>query len=150
MKIVIKATNLKLNQALRDYIQEKFESLEKFAKIFQSEKYFNGYFGKGKPRVEMWLEIGRTTLHHQKGEVFRAEAQLRFPGKSIRSEAVSKNLKAAINEVKDKLQQEFKQYKEKIIALTKRRMRVFKKEIRLSETAKSKRKKGERIREEGI
>lgn len=126
MKIVIKATNIKLNQALKDYIQEKFESLEKFAKIFQSEKYYDGFFGKGKPRVEVWVEVGKETLHHQKGPFFRAEAQLRFPKKSIRSEATAENLKKAINEVRDELEREFKEYKEKLISITKRRVRVLK------------------------
>jgi ribosomal subunit interface protein len=148
MKIVIKTKNIKLTQSLRDFIQEKFDSLEKFLKIFQDEKYYNGFFGKGKPRVEAWVEVERESLHHKKGEVFRAECQLRFPGKSIRSEAISKNLRQAINKVKDELQREFKQYKEKIISQNKRKTRVLKKELKISSTARSYRKG--RIREEGI
>ena len=35
----------------------------------------------------LWVEIGKTTQHHQKGKVFRAECQMRLPGKSIRSTA---------------------------------------------------------------
>ena len=128
MKIVIKTKNLKLTPALEKYIEEKLNSLEKFVKIFESEKYFDSFFSKGKLRVEAWVEIGKETLHHQKGEIFRAEVQLRFPRNSIRSEAKAKNLKLAINEVKDELQREFKQYKEKLISLTKRRQRGFKKE----------------------
>jgi len=130
MKIVIKTKNIKLNWALKGYIEEKLNSLEKFLKTFFNEKkYFNSYFGKGKPRTEMWLEIGKETLHHRKGPVFRAEAQIRFPGRSLRTEAVSKNLRAAINEVKDELQREFKQYKEKIISLQKKKTRALKKEL---------------------
>lgn len=150
MKIVIKTTDLKLNIALRNYIQEKIDSLEKFANIFQNEKYYDGFFTKGKPKVEVWLEVGRTTLHHQKGPVFRAEAQMRLPEKSLRAEATGKNLRLAIVEVKDELQRQLKQYKNKITAKTKRRTRVFKKSLRLSPSAKFKKRKGERIREEGI
>ena len=41
MKIIIKTKSIKLNPALRKYIQEKIDSLEKFAKIFQQkQKYF--------------------------------------------------------------------------------------------------------------
>jgi len=149
MKIIIKTTNIKLTQALRKYIEEKLNSLEKFAKIFQSEKYFNHFFGRGKPRVEAWVEIGKTTLHHRKGKIFWAECQIRFPKKSLRSTAQSKDLKLAITEVKDELQRELKQYKEKIIAITKRRIRAFKKELELSPKARFY-KKSERIREEGI
>ncbi len=87
--------------------------MEKFAKVFQSESYYNGFFAKGKPRVEVWVEIGKTTSHHQKGDIFRAEAQMRFPGKSLRAESKRDDLKLAITEIKDELQRELKQYKEK-------------------------------------
>ncbi len=120
MKIIIKTTNLKLNQALKNFIEEKINSLEKFSNIFQKE-YFDNFFGKEKPRVEAWVEIGRTTLHHKKGPVFWAECQMRFPKKSLRSVAESEDLRQAINEVKDELQRELKEYKEKLTAKTKRR-----------------------------
>ena len=125
MKIVIKATNLELNQELRDYIEEKIGGLEKFAKVFQSENYYNGFFSKGKPRVEVWVEIGKTTRHHQKGDIFRAEAQMRFPGKSLRAESKRDDLKLAITEIKDELQRELKQYKEKAETAAKRKTRIF-------------------------
>jgi len=125
MKIVIKATNLELNQELRDYIEEKIGGLEKFAKVFQSENYYNGFFAKGKPRVEVWVEIGKTTRHHQKGDIFRAEAQMRFPGKSLRAESKRDDLKLAITEIKDELQRELKQYKEKAETAVKRKTRIF-------------------------
>lgn len=149
MKIVIKATNLELNRELRDYIEEKIGSLEKFAKIFQSKKYYNHFFTKGKPRVEVWVEIGKTTLHHQKGDIFRAEAQMRLPGKSIRAESEREDLKLAITEIKDELQRELKQYKGKAEAITKRKSRVFKKLLRLSPLARFRKRKGGRTREEG-
>lgn len=149
MKIVIRTKNLKLDKVLRQYIREKLNSLEKFSKTLQNkQKYFNGFYGKGKPRVEAWVEIGKTTLHHQKGKVFRAECQMRLPGKSIRSTARRKNLRLAINQVKDELQRQLKQYKNKITAQTRRRQRILKKEIHLSPQARFYRKG--RIREEGI
>ena len=149
MKIIIKTTNLKLNQALKDFIEEKIGSLEKFAEIFQ-KRYFDNFFGKGKPRVEAWIEIGKTTLHHRKGPFFRAECQMRFPGKSLRSIACSKDLRLAITEVKDELQRQLKQYKNKLTAQTERRQRRLKKSLRLHPLAKFKKRKGVRIREEGI
>lgn len=126
MKIIIKTTGIRLNQELEKFIEEKINDLEKFSEIF-GEKYFNGFFGKGKPRTEAWVEVGKTTLHHQKGPFFRAECQMRFSGRSLRAEAVSKDLKLAIVEIKDELQQQLKQYKEKLTAQTKRRAKVFKK-----------------------
>lgn len=148
MKIVIKTKNIKLNKALEDYIQEKFGSLDKFSKIFYSDTYFNHFFGKGKPRVEAWVEIGKTTLHHRKGPFFYAECQMRFPKRSLRSTAEAEDLKLAITEVKDELQRQLKQYKEKLIAQTKRRARVLKKDLKISPLARFWRKG--RIREEGF
>ena len=149
MKIIIQTKNIKLNRALSEYIEEKLGSLEKFLEIiYDKEKYYNSYFGKGKSRLEMWLEIGKESQHHRKGPVFRAEAQIRFPKKSIRAEAVAKNLRQAITEAKDELQRGLKQYKEKLTSLTKRKTRRFKKEFRLSPGARFYRKG--RIREEGI
>ena len=149
MKIVIKTKHIELSEALRDWISKKLEPLEKFEKIFQ-EEYHDHFFGKGKPRVELWLEVGKTTRHHRKGPFFFAEAQMRFPKKSIRSTAASKNLRQAITEVKDELQREIKEYREKIRARYERGAREFKREIKVAEGAKVKRKKGERIREEGL
>ena len=148
MKIVIKTKNLKLNQALEEFIEKKINSLEKFSKIFYTEKYFDSFFGKGKPKIEAWMEVGKTTLHHKKGPVFYAECQMRFLKRSLRSTAQAENLKSAICEVKEELQRELKQYKEKLTALTKRRARVLKKELKLSPSARFYRKG--RIREEGI
>ncbi|MBZ9572227.1 HPF/RaiA family ribosome-associated protein [Patescibacteria group bacterium] len=149
MKIIIKTKNIKLNRALKNYIQEKLNSLEKFAKIFQSKKeYFNHFFGKGRPRVEAWVEIGKETLHHQKGPYFWAECQMRFPNRSLRSTARAKNLKMAITRVKDELQRELKQYKGKIISKSKKKQRVLKKELKISPSARFYRKG--RVKEEGI
>jgi len=111
MKIVLKTTNIKLTSELRDFVEEKINSLERFSKIFYDKKYFDSFFGKGKPKIEAWVEIGNTTLHHQRGPIFFAECQMKFPQKSIRARARRENLKQAITEIKDKLQEQLKQYK---------------------------------------
>lgn len=188
MKIVIKTKNLKLNQALEEFIEEKIDSLEKFSKIFYNEEYFDSFFGspaqisekfvagKGKPRIEAWVEVGKESLHHQKpersegaemkhqlqrqGPWFYVECQIRFPKRSLRSVARRKDLKLAITEVKDELQRQLKQYKEKFRAETKRGARVLKKELKISPLARLNFEKNfggqarfyrkGRIREEGI
>ena len=148
MKIIIKTKDIKLNQALRQWIRMKLDPLEKFSKILYSEIYFDHFFGKGKPRVEAWVEIGKESLHHRKGPVFWAECQMRFPRRSLRSTVCSKDLRIAITEVKDELQRQLKQYRNKLTAQTKRRTRVFKKELKLAPQARFWRKG--RIREEGV
>ena len=156
MKIVIKTTNLKLNQALKNFIEEKIGSLEKFSKI-SYQKHLNSFLSKGKPKIEAWVEIGKITLHHQKGPFFRAECQMRFPGRSLRATALSQDPRLSITEVKDELQRQLKQYKDKLTARTKRKQRFFKKSLRLHPSAKFERRlqssrhpREARIREDGI
>jgi len=118
MKIIIKTKNLKLSQALKNFIEEKINSLEKFSFFGSPAQILKNktWEGKGKPRVEAWVEIGKESRHHQKGPYFLAECQMRFPKKSLRSVAESEDLRQAITEVKDELQRELKQYKTKLIA----------------------------------
>jgi len=99
MQIDIKGTNLELTQAIKDYVNEKIGGLEKFFDQI----------------LEAKVEVGLTTKHHQKGKIFRAEANLEVPQKHIiRAEAEREDLYMAINEVKDELQIQLKKYKEKM------------------------------------
>jgi len=148
MKINILTKNIKLTPALKDFIEEKINPLEKFAKILQNKKCYNHFLGRGKPKVEAWIEIGKETLHHKKGPFFWAECQLNFPKRSLRSTAKREDLELAITEVKDEVQRELKQYKGKSQSKIKRRARILKKDLKVSPVARFYRKG--RMREEGM
>jgi ribosome-associated translation inhibitor RaiA len=148
MKVIIKTKNIKLNKTIKNFIEEKINDLEKFVPPTIFGGGLDSFYGKGKPRVEAWVEIGKETIHHKKGPVFWAECQMRFPKRSLRSTARAEDLKLAITEVKDELQKQLKQYKEKFRAETKRGARVFKKDLKLFPLARLYRKG--RIKEEGI
>jgi len=99
MQIDIKGTNLELTEAIKNYVNEKIGSLDKF---------FEGI-------LEARVDIGLTTKHHQKGNIFRAEVNLEVPRKHIlRAEAEREDLYMAINEVKNELQQQLKKFKGKM------------------------------------
>lgn len=147
MKVVIRATKINLDEKLKRFIENKISSLERFAKNIFGKKYFNGFFGKGKPKVETWVEVAKET-GHQKGPFFYAECQMRFPGKSLRAEALKENLKSAIMEIKEKLETQIKEYKEKSRAKFERRMRKAKRELKISELAKQR--EGKRVLKESI
>lgn len=144
MKINIKCTQLELTKPLKEFIEKKINALEKFLKVFSEEKETK----KGKASIEAWVEVAKTTQHHQKGMVYYAECQLRLPRKSFRAVATRENLKMAIKEVKEELEREIKREKEKRMAKVKRGARVFKKELKISPAARFYRKG--RIKEEGI
>ena len=137
MKITIKTKDYKPSKNIEDYVNEKIGSLEKYANVFQDEKkYYNGYFGKGKPKAEAVVELSRTTEHHQKGKVFRAEVQIWLPGKDIRAVSISDNMKTSITEVKDELQRQLKKYEGKASAKSRRAARAIKKLFHLSPLAR--------------
>jgi ribosomal subunit interface protein len=143
MKITIKATKIKLTPEIKEFVEEQINSLEKFVKGTFGEKYYDGFFGKGKPKAEARVEI----KGKERG-FYYVECNLNFPKKLIRSESLKKNLKSAIYEVKDELQREIKEYKEKFFAKYERGARKWKRELKISEAAKIK--EGKRVLREGI
>jgi len=99
MKVKIKATNLELTQAIKDYINTKMEMLEK-------------YLGDIKP-INCDFEVSLTTNHHLKGKIFKAEINLNLPGTMLRVEKIEKDLYKAIDKVKDHVAPMIVKYKEK-------------------------------------
>jgi ribosomal subunit interface protein len=143
MKITIKATKIKLTPEIKKFLEEQINSLEKFAKGTFGEKYYDGFFGKGKPKAEARVEI-----RGKERGFYYVECNLNFPNRLIRAESLKKDLKSAIYEVKDELQREIKEYREKFFAKFKRGARKLKRELRVSEAAKIK--EGKRVLREGI
>ena len=148
MKIIIKSTNFKLTPSITKYLEEKIKSLEKFAKILIDKKNFKDFSGKEKSAAEAWVEVGKTTSHHQKGEIFRAELQLKIIGGELRAEAIDENIFSVINKVESEIGRQIKKYKGKMKIKYQRGARKLKKDLRISPGARFYRKG--RIREEGI
>ncbi len=91
MQIKIKVTNIELTNAIRAYVEEKIQSVEKFIIAHEKEEVFTE------------VEIGKTTKHHNSGEVFRAEVMIRVRGKQFRAVSQKDDLYAAIDNVRDEL-----------------------------------------------
>lgn len=92
MKIVFKGTNLELSDALKEYVEEKIGSLDKFiVKKDQQEELL--------ARVE----LAKTTAHHQSGDIYRAEVNLNLSPNMLRSVVERADMYQAIDEVKDEL-----------------------------------------------
>ena len=97
----IKATNIELTPAIREYVEEKLASLDE---LLPSD-----------PSIMADVEVGKTTHHHQKGDVMRCEVNLQVPGALLRVEKTEKDLYKAIDKVKDHLVQSINRHKEKLI-----------------------------------
>ncbi len=102
MHISIISTKLELTPSLKTFIEEKMSSCEGLVKRFEQ----NG-------ELTLFFEIAHTTKHHKHGVVFRAEAMLHVPGKTIRVESTNADAHAAIDEVKDAMKRELAEHKEK-------------------------------------
>ena len=135
LKLNIKGTNLKLEPLIYSHIKDKIGGLDKFIE-------------KPDPTVQAWVEIGISTKHHQSGDIYRAEVQIRLPKRGVRAEAYAKDIFTAIDAVRDELQEELKKYKEKQEAIYKRGARMLKRIFNFSPLARFRkiRKRG-RIRE---
>lgn len=75
--------------------------LERFAKRFDP--------------CDVAIEIGKTSEHHQKGDVFFAEVTMSIPGDTIRARVEKDDLYAAIDELKDDIKAQLVDRKEKLI-----------------------------------
>ncbi len=127
MKFSIKTKNLELTEEIENYLNKKLEGLKKFT------SNFNQGLLKGA------VEIGRTTKHHQTGDIFRAEINLSINGKLFRAESEQESLYAAIDEVRDDLELEIKKFKEKKGTIFIRGARSIAKKMKISLLARFKR-----------
>jgi putative sigma-54 modulation protein len=136
MQIIIKTKNFELTPVVKKFIEGKIKSLEKLSKILYNKKYFDSPLTSEKYAVEVFVEIGKTTKHHKKGVIFFANIQMKFPQKSFISKSESYDLKLAVGEAKEKLKREVEEYKMKLIDKYKRRLRILKKNLKISPEAK--------------
>lgn len=100
MTINIKATNIELTEAIKNYVEKKILAVE--SKLIEHPE-----------NAVAEVEVGKTTEHHHRGDVFRAEAVLGIGGKKFVAIAQMDDLYAAIDEMKDKLERELVRGKDK-------------------------------------
>lgn len=105
MKINIKATNIELTEAINDYINKKIESLNKFL---------------NQDNCNIYVEVGKTTKHHNKGEYFRAEFNIDKEGTNFYSSSEKEDLYASIDEARDKIFRDLTKRKDRRMTLYKR------------------------------
>lgn len=98
MNININFTKIDSSEALKSAATEMAESLS---------TYFEGI-------IAVDIDLGRTSDHHEKGDVYYAEYNVSIPGDMVRVSKQSEDLYKAIEKVKDHLKVELEKHKGKM------------------------------------
>ncbi len=106
MNINIKATNITLTPSISDYVSKRVEKISKLLKNDES--------------AQCNIELARTTEHHNKGEIFRAEIHIVGANKNLYASADKIDLYAAIDTVRDEIISELRSRKEKRMVFVRR------------------------------
>jgi ribosomal subunit interface protein len=110
MNIKIKATNIKLTDYLLKLVNKKIKKIEKLLPENQD--------------LIIEVELGKTTRHHQKGDLFRAEIQVEVPkGKMLRAVSEKEDFYSALVDVREELEVQIKKHKEKMSLEQRRRIK---------------------------
>ncbi len=99
MNIHIKTTNITLTEAISAYVNKRLEKISKLTSDDSS--------------AQCDVELGRTTAHHHKGDVFRCEIHLVGSGINIYTSAEKEDLYVAVDEVQDGVLRELNASKKK-------------------------------------
>ncbi len=114
MEIIVRAKDIELTPHLENYTRKKFSSIKRFIpKLIEKEEEDKEKLGKDVSRVLMEIEIERLTSGQRKGDIYRTEVHLTFPGKKIRAEETAELVKEAVDRTKDDLERQVKKFKEK-------------------------------------
>ncbi len=150
MKITIKPTNITLNNSISDYVDKKIGPLHKFVRDFlpREKEIEKNPIEERKGRVEFLVEVGKESAGSNKG-LFFSKAKVIIPGeKTIIASSRSGDLREAVDILKDELYPQLMKTKERMSAITERKVRKSKRESNIDEGARFYRKG--RIREEGL
>lgn len=107
IKTNIKATNIELTDSIREYVAKKIELLEKYIEVGDTSALCN-------------VEVGKVTMHHRTGDVFKAEINLRVSGKNFYAVVEKDTLYSALDEVKDEIARALSSGKKKKESLVRR------------------------------
>ncbi|MFA6314869.1 MAG: ribosome-associated translation inhibitor RaiA [Candidatus Paceibacterota bacterium] len=106
MNINIKTTSITLTPAISEYVAKR---LDKIGKLLGND-----------PSIQCDVELARTTEHHQKGNIFRAEIHIVGSAKNAYASSEETDLYSAIDTVRDEILQEIRVGKGKKISLIRR------------------------------
>lgn len=106
MNINIKTTAITLTPAISDYTNKR---LDKIASLLQDDS-----------SVQCDIELAKTTGHHNKGDIFKAEIHIVGAGNTIYASVEKDDLYAAIDIVRDEVVNKLSSEKNKRVSMLRR------------------------------
>lgn len=101
MRIVeIVGANMDLTEDIKAYVEKKLELTAKITEKLEP--------------CDVRAEVGKTSHHHAKGDVYRTEFNLTVDGGFFRAESVKDDLYASIDEAANDLRRQVVDHKEKL------------------------------------
>lgn len=107
MRLNLKATNITLTDDIRSYLEKRLLSLGKLITIED-------------PAIMINVELGRSTKHHQSGDVFFAEINIYRGKETFRAVSNRPDLNSAIDDMRDEIAGELSSRKGREISLSRR------------------------------
>jgi ribosomal subunit interface protein len=107
MRINIKTTNIKLTPDVNAHLEKHLAGFEKF-------------FLGGTEAAMADVELAKTTEHHHSGDIYKAEINIHIGGKAFRAVEVSGDILSAIDQAKNRMENELRANKDKKISLIRR------------------------------
>jgi ribosomal subunit interface protein len=121
MRIIYKGKDTILTASIKVYMDEKIaRPIEKLVDKKESE------------HAILEIELGRTTKHHQKGGVWRAEANVTIGAKMFRAESFGESPHEVVDLLENEIIREVKRDKEKKKTTSRRDARKIKRSSRKS------------------
>lgn len=117
ININIKSKNFEMTPEIMEYINSKISLIEKFLQTEHEENIL----------VEFEVEKSK---HHKKGEVYRAEANVSFKGKLFRSDSTDYDIRTAVDNVRDQIEEQIKKKKTKRFEMFEKGSRLIKSILR--------------------
>lgn len=101
MRLVeINGTNMELTEAIKGYVEQRLEATAKLVEKLEP--------------CDVRAEVGKTSNHHAKGDVFRTELNLTTSGGFFRAESTMDDLYASIDEAASDLRRQVVDHKDKL------------------------------------
>lgn len=117
VNITIKSIEEGLVSNVRDYANKRMDGLSKFISSHGNSAKIN-------------VEIEKTTNHHKSGDVFRAEVVISGIGTEVRAASEKDDVYASIDDVKEELERQLVEIKDRKVTLFRRGARSVKKMLK--------------------